>query len=624
MTDLITVEKQPPNNRAVSSYLLMRRLQYIPPLPEQRNTSVLQIYLVGIIIANFSLIFFKGYSADLGYWESWIKQLSSRGYENFDGNYPPLYVHWLYLVGKFYALIGMPIEHNNFLKFLTQIPVTISHCALAAIIFHCLHKAAKPSMWLHPVMMLTAFNPAILINGPIWGQVDLIPATILLAALLLAVNPRQQIFSIPLFALALLTKFQMIAFAPVFGFLFFRNVGKHLIGILMASVIAAVIFLPSILAGHFLQSVKQAYIDTLGQYPMTTFNAANIWILLTGNTAQDSQILFGIDPSSPLAYPFTAKYFGMLLFSLTALWVFVQGTYGIVKKSFYTPNILAKHALFGAMLCAVAFFTLLPAMHERYLFPAVIMSLAYATLERKNIIYPIALSLLSAINMLIILELNGSDIWEGLAFFMVVVFIYNLLESIGGRSFNRLIRKLGTLIYRIPYLALLFFLIATPIMTAHFYNRYHIHQVTLQGNQISVIDMPLIYAQQDHGSLRINQSFDGNILSLNARRYAQGLGTHANSDIQYELPSNARSFSFLVGLDDEVGTADVQFSVWGDNKMLWQSAVLYGNEGNPERHNIDVRGIRFLNLKVSAVSDDKWDHANWIAPILTLDNKNNP
>lgn len=633
MTNPITAENhgtgdniESPSNQSSfypgSSRLMMRRLEYIPPLPTTGNSRLLHVYLIGVILSNFLLLFFKGYSADLSYWQDWTQQLSTRGYENFNGNYPPLYVHWLYILGKFYTLIGMPIEHNTFLKFLTQIPVTISHCLLTTIIFNCLHKNAKASSWLHPMMVLTAFNPAILLNGPIWGQVDLIPATIMLCALLLAVNPQRQVLAIPMFVLALLTKFQMIAFAPVFGFLFFRHITKNLIGIVIAIALSALVFLPSILTGHFWQAIKQAYIDTLGQYPLTTFNAANIWILLTGNTAKDSQILFGVDPNSILAYPFTAKYFGMLLFCLTALWVFLQGTYKLVRKSFYTQRILLSHALFGSMLCAVAFFTLLPAMHERYLFPAVIMALAYVTIARKNVIYPIAISLLCAINMLIILELNGSDIWEGLALLMLLVFIYNLTESVIGKSFSRFIQQLGRFFYRIPALSFWFFIIITPIMTLNFYNRFHIHDANLQENQVLLTELPLVYARQDHGTLKMNQSFDGNILSLGLKRYAQGLGTHSNSDIQYQLPANASTFTFLMGLDDEVGTADAQFSVWGDDRLLWESDILYGNERNPKKYQIDVRGIRLLNLKVSAVTDDKWDHADWVKPVITLDNNN--
>nr|ACY24796.1 glycosyl transferase family 39 [uncultured organism] len=364
-------------------------LQDLAPLTASKYSPdlvrLLQSYLVLVVIANFSLLFLKGYSQDLGYWQDWVRQLSTNGYDGFNGNYPPLYVHWLYLVGQFYTLSGIPLEHNDFLKFLTQIPVTIFHCLLTLLVFSQLKRFNASRSFLHTMMLLTVLNPAILINGPIWGQIDLIPAVMVFGALLLAVDQRWSYLSIPVFALALLTKFQMIAFAPVFGFLFFRHTGKHLLGIVIAIVVGALVFLPSILAGHFLQAFRQAYIDTLGQYPMTTFNAANIWILLTGNTAPDNVLLFGVAADSTLAKVFTAKYFGMLLFSLTALCVFLQGIHFLLKNNTQqNDQQLLTHALFTAMICAVGFFTLLPAMHERYMFPAVVMALAYSALAQQN------------------------------------------------------------------------------------------------------------------------------------------------------------------------------------------------------------------------------------------------
>src|SRR5690606_23004559 len=118
-----------------------------------------------------------------------------------------------------------------------------------------------------------------------------------------------------------------------------------LFGAFIAIILGALIFMPAILAGHFIQSFNQAYIDTLGQYPMTTFNAANIWILLTGNVAPDSVILFGVTADSPLATLFTAKYFGMMLFSLVALAIFLQGIHFLIKNGFtLNDRTLLTHA----------------------------------------------------------------------------------------------------------------------------------------------------------------------------------------------------------------------------------------------------------------------------------------
>ena len=601
----------------------------IQPLPSseisRESLRLMHAYMALALVANMGLLFLKGYSQDLGYWQDWVKQLSTTGYDGFNGNYPPLYVHWLYLVGKFYTTMAIPLEHNYFLKFLTQIPVALFHCILIGIIFHQLKRFNISLNTTHLVMVLTALNPAILINGPIWGQVDLIPAIIVLAALLLATSERYVFLSIPLFTLALLTKFQMIAFAPVFGFLFFRHVGKHLLGIGISVVIGALVFLPSILAGHFWLSFRQAYIDTLGQYPMTTFNAANLWIILTGNTTPDSVILFGVSPDSAVSKVFTAKYFGMILFSLTALFVFLQGIHALVKNTHENDTqALRAHSLFAAMICALAFFTLLPAMHERYLFPAVVMALGYFAIQPRHIIYPVGISLFCSLNMLIILEINGSDIWHGLAGLTLALLILGVLELSLGKRFSNALSQLSHTLYKAPALSLWTFAILITGMMLFFIDRYQIHHQQLSDNQRFLTDYPMDYARQDHGTVKLNRSYDNNYLSLNNKRFAQGMGTHANSDIQFSLPENAVEFSFIAGLDDEVGTADAKFAVWGDGKLLWESPDYFGYERNLPVQKIDIRGIKKLNLKASALKEDKWDHVDWVNTVITLDQTNIP
>lgn len=586
---------------------------------------VLQAYLILAITANFLLLFLKGYSQDLGYWHDWIKQLSTTGYDGFNGNYPPFYVHWLYLVGQFYNVVNVPLEANNLLKFFTQLPVAVFHCLLIFLV-HCqLRRFNASRQHTHIALLLTTLNPAILVNGPIWGQVDLIPATMVFGAILLSTYQRYAYLAIPVFALSLLTKFQMIAFAPIFGFLFFRNPGKNLFGVFIAIILGALIFMPAILAGHFVQSVNQAYIDTLGQYPMTTFNAANIWILLTGNVAPDSIILFGVTADSSLATLFTAKYFGMMLFSLVALGIFLQGIHFLIKNRFtLNDRTLLTHALFASTICALAFFTLLPAMHERYLFPAVVMAVAYTAVIQRQLIYPVAISLLCTLNMLIILEINGSDIWHGLAWGAVALLVFGIVDLASrGRVFNEA-KRLIVYALKIPLVSAWYFVIATLIMTKCFVDRFSIHEVQLAENQILLTSLPLVYARQDHGTMKLNRSYDGNYLSIANRRYAQGIGTHARSDIQYQLPPDAAEFSFMAALDDEVGTAEVQFLVFGDDKLLWKSQPILGIERNIPVTTLDVRGVKKIILIVEPLKDDKWDHANWVNALITRDPLSSP
>ncbi len=579
----------------------------------------LQVYLAGAIFCNFFFLFFNGYSGDLGFWHNWIGQLSQQGYDNFRGDYPPVYLHWLYMVGKIILAANIPLEVNDFLKFLVQFPILLCHCAFILIVHSLLKQSHAKNAQYHSVMLLAAFNPALYFDGPVWGQVDMLPVTFALGAILLCFNRRWGVLALPLYMIALLTKFQMICFAPVFAILFFARPRTHLLGVLLSVGTFILGFLPFILTGNFLTAFKQAYINTLGQYPVTTYNAANIWMLLTGNSAPDSTLLIAPGADQLVAKLFMAKHLGMAIFALFCLGLFLQGSIRIFKYKYRYELKFKAYSIQAAMFCAIAFFTLLPAMHERYLFPAVVCSLAYVALTKSRFFYPVVLTLICWFNMAIILGINGSDLWQGLSWLMVAIFALAFMESLLGEKLHDRIVSLSFTLAKQRYLALTVLILATSGMFTYLYNRYHLNDLTLAHNQILLTKLTPISAHQDHGSLNINRSFDKNILSIGNRRYANGLGTHANSVIRYQLPSNAKTFSFMVGLDDEIGQADVRFSVVADGKGIWHSDVIYGFEKNQKPITLDVSQVKLLQLHVNSMGKDAWDHADWINPVLTLD-----
>ena len=145
-----------------------------------------------------------------------------------------------------------------------------------------------------------------------------------------------------------------------------------------------------------------------------------------------------------------------------------------------------------------------------------------------------------------------------------------------------------------------------------------IRPLVLTHNQIALNKLQPIFASQDFGSLQIDKSANGNILSVAGKRFENGLGTHANSKIDYILPNNTMELTFLFGLDDEVESANVTFSVWSDDTLLWQSQPVYGSERNLEPVSIALKNITHLSLRVSSNGDISSDHADWIQPILTL------
>lgn len=592
------------------------------PALKLTNAQLLQVYLSICVLANFACLFFNGHGGDLGFWFNWINQLTSNGYTNFNADYPPLYVHWIYAVSKIIPAIGTTLENNNLLKTLLELPSIACHLILVATMNKLLEYRQSTRQSRHLILLFTALNPAILFNGPIWGQVDVIPVTFALIAILIHFSPHFRMLSIPFYILALLTKFQMICFAPIMGILFFRHIKSNIVGILISLLVFAAAFSPFILQNYFIQYFKQAYINTLGQYAYTTFNASNLWMLITANTMPDSHIMFNILEGTNFEKPVNAKHLGMILFSLVSLIVFIRGVYEQASKKMGDNDTQISKILFFSLICALAFFTLLPAMHERYLFPAVILSLAYATVNPRCIMYAVIITLICFINMALINGINGSNIWWGLSILCVFTLLFSLLEFFIGGKLYFFLNDAFTLLSRIRWLGLWTFIACSYLVIHTLIQHEQVFKPTLNDQQQLLTDLPYSSATQNYGTLQINKSVDSHPLSIGGKHFAYGLGTHTVSHIIYNLPPGATRFEFMVGVDNEAGgSSDMQFSVWGDGKKLWESPVYYGYEDTIKTESIDITNIRELILHVDPVSGMSGDHADWINPIITFDHK---
>lgn len=593
-----------------------RRFLSYPPF------HLLNPYLILVIAANFFCIFMKSYGGDMDYWRSWTEHLAAKGYEGFKGNYPPLYVHWLYIVGKIMVLLDQPIEVNNLLKFLTQLPVVVSHLVLTRIVFSLLMHRSINGAKLHAVMLLTTLNPALLLNGPIWGQVDIFPVTFIVCALYLLLLNKYLFLALPLFTLAILTKFQMICFAPVFGIIFFRDIKNTLIGTLLSLIVIALVLFPMALTDSVEHIIRQAYIDTLGQYPYTTYNAANLWMLLTGNTWPDNHIFFGFEQGSLFATLFTAKYMGIAFFAIACLWAFMRG----MKYQFRNDTIdysltEAGQHVFYAMFCATAFFVLLPGMHERYLVPATVIALIYSAIYPERMIYAILMTLATSLNISMIHGINGSQIWHAVSILSISALFYILADFTG---ILRPLKHQATKLYQfiqMKHLPSVGFITATIITLFLLHTSYRLNTLKLDENQKLLTELKTESWHQDFGKLQINRNLNNGVLSLGGKKYAFGLGTHANSNIVYMLPEGVEKLSFIVGIDDGVNHGEVIFSVLGDGKRLWRSSVIHGNRKQVEHGEVNLTGVKKLTLHVDAKGPNSYDHANWVNLIIAFKNK---
>ncbi|MDQ8023634.1 MAG: NPCBM/NEW2 domain-containing protein [Moraxellaceae bacterium] len=135
----------------------------------------------------------------------------------------------------------------------------------------------------------------------------------------------------------------------------------------------------------------------------------------------------------------------------------------------------------------------------------------------------------------------------------------------------------------------------------------------MDGEWIDLNRLSGVKINQGYGNPRMDRSTDDNNLLVAGRAYERGVGTHAPSTINVPVPERAQSFTAYVGLDDEAPGGEVAFEVRGDGHTLWRSDVVKsGQQAIPV--NVPVQGVKELELVVDPLTDQDFDHADWLNP----------
>ena len=130
--------------------------------------------------------------------------------------------------------------------------------------------------------------------------------------------------------------------------------------------------------------------------------------------------------------------------------------------------------------------------------------------------------------------------------------------------------------------------------------------------------------RQDHSVLNFGRSCIETPMTIGARRFDHGLGTHAHSEIAVTIPQGAKRFTALVGVDNNTDTqgarGSVVFSVASGGRDLFRSDVLHGGE---EAASISVdlpEGAATLLLKAEETTDGvACDQADWAEALFELE-----
>lgn len=381
--------------------------------------------MLGLVLLLFGALVFRyilakidpGYGTDMSCFQYWADSVYNDGFAKFYNSdtftdYPPGYMYVLWIVGFF---------RNHFAGLaastvVVKMPAMLCDLATGALIFKIARKRFSQSA----SIVLTSFylfNPVILIDSAMWGQVDSV-FTLFVALMIYLIAEKKLIPSYFVFAIGILMKPQTLVLTPVllYGILdqvilkdfnwkrFFKHLGLGLLAIAMMYVLilpyhfneywfiyvnkclteGTETFLPintewllntsggiGLKAIQTLLGVVALYFGTLTSYPYVTVNGYNFWEIFKLNWHSQDETWAGV------AYSTWGTVFILLIVAATV-------SFCILNRKKENPH---KYFFYGAFIAA-GFFTLSVRVHERYMFPVFVLLLcAYLYKPMKSYIW---------------------------------------------------------------------------------------------------------------------------------------------------------------------------------------------------------------------------------------------
>jgi len=156
------------------------------------------------------------------------------------------------------------------------------------------------------------------------------------------------------------------------------------------------------------------------------------------------------------------------------------------------------------------------------------------------------------------------------------------------------------------------------ILTVHPLTRFRLGTRWLQNQSVVHLDeVAPDESSQEWGKLQKNQSVWQKPMVIAGRKFARGLGTHANSRIGYDLTGGKfQRFHCFVGRDEHSGDGRVVFEVHLDGKTVFNSGPMTRTSAAKEV-DVSVAGAKALELHTLDGGDGiSGDHGDWAEPRL--------
>lgn len=392
---------------------------------------LLGAFLIAFFLRTYMSAHSTGHFTDLNCFKAWAVNLQSYGLSGFYesgifADYMPGYYYVLYVLGGIYNLLGLEYDSSAYTYLIELVPILCDLLLAYAAYAIVAKKHNRQLASLAAVFLLYA--PFVFTDSAVWGQIDSVFTLALLGCIWL-LSEDKKFFACLLWAVALMIKPQALLAAPVVAMVFLKDLFTK--GKTLRTLIEAVLSLAGIAAAVLLISlpmkgsqpfyyVVTRMIETTGQYAYATVNCFNLYGIFGGNFLADSGIFV-----AGVSY----KTFGWCMILLSTLF-----TGWLVFRAEGKKHIFSISGLYLALICLFAH-----NMHERYIYPAVVLLLIGAFLQdsRRLFFSAAALGALLFANMEIVLAFRQELIypWITRLFSLLAVFaglyaLYAVLSAV--------------------------------------------------------------------------------------------------------------------------------------------------------------------------------------------------
>ncbi len=356
-----------------------------------------------------------GYEVDINCFTAWGQMVANVGPADFYAqdfcDYPPGYLYVLGLQAGLCNLMGISSGTAPYLLLL-KLPPILCDLAAAYLLYRIAARHGKPT-WALLAAVTYAFMPVAILDSAMWGQMDSV-LVLLILVVVDAFLQRKTLRAALVYGVAVMVKPQalMLGVIPLCGYVMEivedRRKGFRalLLGVLSCVGVMAVIAVPFLIRQPPAY-IFEKYFSTLASYPYATVNALNLFYILGGNWVSQDTALLG------LTY---------------AAWGTVGMVVSVGLSLFFCFASRERRAIpLTTALMLAGVFCLGVRMHERYMFPALLLLLLSAVLYGDKRLWQAfgGFSVTNAVNIYIVLQ--NQHVLEENRLLGIAVATFNLL-----------------------------------------------------------------------------------------------------------------------------------------------------------------------------------------------------